>query len=251
MKRSIGIVALLILGIITLTLSACDTLSPPEISSASGSGASTQNTGIWVSGEGSVTVVPDVAVLSLGVEADAATVAAAQNQAALSMNAVIGVLNESGVAEADIQTQRFSIAPIRQWDRDKEEEIILGYRVTNLVSVKIRDIATTGSVIDAVATAGGDNARVNSISFTVDDPAAFKDEARQLAMQDAKGKAGQLAEAAGVRLGAPIYINESGGFRPVVIESAMPALAAPAPTTSISAGELEIRLSVQVVYAIR
>ncbi len=214
---------------------------------------SQQNTGIWVTGEGKVSVVPDVAILNLGVEAQATTVAEAQQQASEAMEAVVGELDDYGIAEKDIKTQRFSIYPVRRWEKDKE--ILVGYRVSNMVTVKIRDIEDTGVIIDAVAKAGGDYTRINSISFVVDDPTDYYEEAREKAMADAKAKAKQLADLARVELGKPIYISESGGYilvpREYYLEGgAVPAPAA-APTTPISPGETEIRLTVQAVYNIK
>lgn len=212
---------------------------------------SQQNTGIWVVGEGEVNVAPDVANLSLGVEAQAKTVAEAQVQTAEAMVAVMGVLDDYGIAKKDIKTQRFSIQAVKRWDNGKE--ILLGYRVTNIVVVKIRELDDTGAIIDAVAEAGGDYTRINSISFTVDAPTDYYEEAREKAMEDAEAKAQQLADLAGVDLGKPTYVNESGAFIPVPREyyMAVPeAVPAPAPSPPISPGETEIRLTVQVVYSI-
>ncbi len=206
-----------------------------------------QQEGIWVSGEGKVTAIPDIATLSLGVEAQAATVAEAQSQAAGAMNRVMAALTDNGVDEKDIQTQYFSIDRVTRWDREREEEIVVGYRVTNMVTAKIREIDKAGSIVDAVAAAGGDLTRINNIGFSVDDPSAYYDEARQEAMADAKAKAEQLAELSGVKLGKPTYISE-GTISPVYQRSMYEA-AAPAPTP-ISPGEMELTLTVQVVYAI-
>lgn len=223
----------------------------PEVLPAGGNIIlSQQNTGIWVTGEGKVSVVPDVANLSLGVEAQAETVAEAQAQAAEAMVAVMGVLDDYGIAKKDIKTQRFSIQAVKRWDNG--EEILLGYRVTNIVVVKIRELDDTGAIIDAVAEAGGDYTRINSIGFTVDDPTDYYEEAREKAMEDAEAKAEQLADLAGVDLGKPIYINESGGYIPVPREyyvGVPEAVPAPAPSP-ISPGETEISLTVQVVYSI-
>ncbi|MDH5695486.1 MAG: SIMPL domain-containing protein [Dehalococcoidia bacterium] len=211
-----------------------------------------QQQGIWVSGKGEVSVTPDIATLRLGVEAQAATVAEAQTQAAEVMDRVIATLTDNGVAKKDIQTQYFSISQVTRWNRETEEEIVVGYRVTNMVIAKIREIDKAGSTIDAVAAAGGDLTRINSIGFSVDDPSAYYEEARQKAMADAKAKAEQLAKLAGVKLGKPTYISEGIQIPPIyprgVYEEA--ALPAPAPTTPISPGEMELSLTVQVAYAI-
>ncbi len=210
-----------------------------------------QQQGIWVTGQGKVTVVPDIATLRLGIAAQSASVAEAQSQAAEAMNNVMTVLTGSGVAKKDIQTQHFSIQQVRRWDQARQEEVVVGYRVTNMVAAKIRDIDKTGSVIDAVATAGGDLTRIDSISFSVDDPSVYHEEAREKAMADAKAKAEQLAELAGVTLGKPLYISESTYMPPPIYPVRM-AMEAPVPAPSpISPGETEISLTVQVAYTIR
>jgi uncharacterized protein YggE len=251
------LVTSLVLVVIVLGAVSCETLSPPSTSgtpSISGSlSFSQQNTGIWVTGEGKVSVAPDIALLSLGVEAQDTTVASAQGQAATAMDAVVAELDSFGIARKDIKTQQFSIVPIRRWVEQKGEEVLIGYRVTNMVTVKVRRIDHTGAIIDAAAKAGGDYIRINSISFTVDDPTPYHKEAREKAMADAEAKARQLADLSGVKLGKPTYINESGGFilpPPVPYRAEVMAPAA-APPTPISPGETEIRLSVQVVYSIQ
>jgi len=242
----------------TMGITGCGRVSYPEgnlteLLPDTGIIVSQQNTGIWVTGEGKVSAVPDVAILSLGVEAQAATVAEAQQQAAEAMEAVKEELDKSGVAEKDIKTQHFSIYPVRRWDRDKDEEILVGYRVTNTVTAKIKKVDEAGIIIDAVTKAGGDYIRINGISFTIDDPTDYYDEAREKAIADAKAKAEQLADLADVKLGKPIYINESGGYIPVprAYIAVEEAPAAPAPTTPISPGEIEISLTVQVVFDIK
>ncbi len=212
-----------------------------------------QQVGIWVSGEGKVSAVPDIANLRLGIEAQAATVAEAQTDAAQAMDRVMTVLKDNGVAEKDIQTQYFSVSKVTRWDEEKQQEIVIGFRVTNMVTAKIREVGEAGSIIDAVAVAGGDLTRVDDISFSVDDPSVYHEQARQKAVADAQAKAEQLARLGGVRLGKPTYISESI-YMPSLIyypRAAMEETAAPAaPPTPISPGEMEISLTVQVAYAI-
>ncbi len=258
MKRSLLLAISLALVIITVGAVGCygdfgfpETQELPELPGSGDIILSQQNTGIWVTGEGKVSVVPDVAVLNLGVESQAETVAEAQQQAAESMEAVMAVLDEYGIAEKDIKTQYFRIYPVKRWQND--EEILIGYRVTNMVTVKIRKVDETGVIIDAVAEAGGDNTRINSISFTVDDPTDYYEEAREMAMEDAQDKAKQLAKLAKVDLGEPTYISEVSIYIPTPYDfyrgEAAP-VPAPVPTTPISPGETDIRLTVQVVYSI-
>jgi uncharacterized protein YggE len=210
-----------------------------------------QQTGIWVSGEGKVSVTPDIATLSLGIEAQAATVAEAQEQAAAAMSAVMAALADNGVADKDIQTRYLSIYQVTRWDDNKSEEIVIGYRVTNMVTAKIRDVEQAGPIVDAVAAAGGDYTRINNISFSVDDPTPYYEQARQKAMDDARAKAEQLADLAGVSLGKPTYISEGSVSPPVIYRDAGMAIPAPAEsTTPISPGEIELTLNTQVAYAI-
>lgn len=216
--------------------------------------SSQQQQGVWVSGMGEVTVVPDVANITLGVSAQAATVAEAQQQASNAMTKVMDALIQGGVAKNDIQTQQFSIQQVTRYDKDTQQNIVIGYLVTNTVNAKLRDINKAGNIIDAVAAAGGDLTRVNGISFSVDDPTRYYNDARQKAMNDAKTKANQLADLGGIKLGNPTYITEGVSYpgpRSVYSE-AMSGGAVPAPIVPpISAGETKITVNVQVAYSIQ
>jgi len=211
-----------------------------------------QQEGIWVNGNGKVYAVPDVAILQLGIESQEITVAEAQSKAQQAMSDVMKALEAQGIAEKDIQTQYFNIQRVTRWDNDKQQEIVIGFRVTNMVTAKIRDVNKAGAVIDAVAVAGGDLTRIDSIGFTVDDPSEYYAQAREMAVTDAAAKAKQLADAAGVRLGKLTYISESSYvpgpiYRQDMIEK---VAAAPAVETPVSPGEMEITNIVQLVYAI-
>jgi len=119
---------------------------------------------------GKVKAVPDIVTLRLGIETEETSVAEAQSLAADVMEKGMTALTRNGVAKKDIQTQYFSIRRVTKWDRVKEEEVLVGYRVTNMVTAKIRNIDDAGTIIDAVAEAGGDLTRVDSISFSVGGP---------------------------------------------------------------------------------
>ena len=201
---------------------------------------------ISVVGQGKVSAVPDMANLRLGVEAEDKEVATAQEIAAQTMNKVMAALGEGGVLKKDIQTRRFSIDPVRV------QRVVVGYRVTNIVEAKIRDVEGVGIIIDAAVRAGGDLVRVESIEFSVDDPTPYYREAREKAVKDARERAEQLAHLSGVGLGEPLEISESGGT-PVPIYRGSYLLKEAttfAPTTPISPGELEIEIRVNITYAI-
>jgi len=234
-----------------VSLAGCGQSGAASLGDITGLNLSSQQQGIWVTGEGKVTVVPDIATLGVGIEAEEATVAEAQAQASDAMDRVMTALIENGVAKKDIQTRYFSIQPVTKWDNVKGEQVVTGYSVTNMVTAKIRDIDKVGTIIDAVAEAGGDLTRINSIDFSVDDPSPYYKEVRAEAMAEAKAKASQLAELADVTLGKPTYISESTYSPPVVSRAVYAMEEAKAAETPISPGEVEISINVQVAYAIK
>jgi len=203
--------------------------------------------GITVSGSGEASGEPDVAVLSLGVEARADSVGAAREQAANSMDAMLDALKQGGVEEKDIQTTRFNVQPVYDFSNNKQE--LIGFTVSNIVTAKIRQIDDTGDLIDAAVVAGGDLARVENLTFTIDDPSTLEQEARVEAMEEARSKAETLAQAGGIELGAPISISETGGVVPVPFGAADLARAEEA-STPIQVGELDVTVTVQVVYGV-
>lgn len=219
-----------------------------------------QNSGIWVTGQGEVIVSPDVAELRLGVEAKADTVAEAQTKANVAMNKVMQVLRRNGVSDKDIQTQYFSIYPVTKWSEEEEKEEVVSYRVSNMVLAKIRNRDyesrpldyRAGIIINAVAEAGGDFIKIQGIRFSVDDPTPYYAEARAKAIENTEEKASKLASLADVKLGEPFYISE-GAVWPVPYEMYYEAVRAYAPVlgTSISSGESEITVNVQVAYNIK
>ena len=221
----------------------------------------TSQSGIWVTGQSSVTLEPDLALLNIGVETFAPTVAQARGDAATAMDAIVAVLRARNVEDTDIQTRSFNISPqyefteVLQGGVRTSKRVLVGYRVNNSAAIKIRDLDAVGSIIDEVAAAGGDSTRIDGISFTVDDTEVFADQLREGAVQDALAKAQQFATLTGVSLGQLVFITESGGGSPVVrdlgVESFVVRAQAAPPPTSIGGGELELRMSVQAVFSIQ
>lgn len=244
----IGVAA--ILGI--MVLPGCSTGS-------AGSGdvlVNSQQQGIWVSAVGKVNVEPDLAVLSLGVESQEQSVADAQSKASEAMDKVIQALKDNGVAEEDIQTRYFNISQVTRWDSYNEKNTIIAYRVTNTATVKVREIAKAGTIIDAVVVAGGDLTRINSIDFTVEEPSVYYKEARTLAMKYAKEKAQQLADEGKVKLGDITYITENSNtyYQPYGNYMMNDSMVVPAVTVAspvpISVGQLEISTTIQLAYSV-
>lgn len=175
---------------------------------------STEPPGVTVTGRGEVEAPPDTGYITLGVQVTAGTVAEAREQAATAAAAVIAAVKDAGVAAADIQTGNLAIQPEYDYP-SREPPRLTGYQVTNTVSVRVRQLDRFATVIDEAAAAGGDAVIVHSLRFDYDDPARLADEARELAMADARRKAEQLARLAGVSLAAPIAITEGTGAGPV------------------------------------
>ena len=217
-------------------------------------------TGIWVTGEGSMSLEPDLALLNIGVEARAATVAGARGQAARAMAAIIDAVKAHGLVNKDIQTRSFNIFPQYQSEEVVQEgrrirtQVLVGFVVSNTASIKIRDLDNVGTIIDEVAEAGGDSTRINGISFTVEDPKPFMVKLREMAVLDALAKAEHFASLTGVSVGPLAYISEGGATAPIVrnvgVQRAFAEAALAAPTAIIG-GELELRLTVNAVFGIQ
>ena len=218
--------------------------------------------GIWVSGEGTLSLAPDLARLDLGVDTRAANVSEANSQASAAMDAIIEVLKARGVKDEDIQTSRFNVYPRYEYIEEKVDgvrtgrEVLTGYRVRNNATVKLRDLDTIGEVIEEVVVAGGDDVRINDIDFTLEDPKPKTAELREMAVADAKAKAEHLAELSDVSVGRLIYISEGAagpsvrGFAGGSAWPAQPVQLQSLSAPSVSGGEVTLRLVVQAGFAI-
>lgn len=206
---------------------------------------------ISVMGEGEARVSPDMAVVSLAVLKEAETARAAMDQNNSDMAAVIAALKEEGIAGKDLQTSGLSINPqyVYPNERNSEEKPrITGYQVTNSLTVRIRDLAKVGNVLDRSVSLGVNQG--GNIIFTNDDTAAAMNEARKRAVEDAVSKAKTLAEAAGVSVGKVVSIIESGGMpapMPMMKASRMQAMGADA-SVPVEAGENAYSVQVNVTF---
>ena len=201
---------------------------------------------ITVVGKGEVSVKPDMAELTVGVQATAPTLAAANQKANTDMDAVVKSLKSNGVADKDIQTASYNVSP----QRDNNNKVT-GYQVTNTVRVKIRDLSKAGPTLDAAVGAGAN--QVYGISFTLADPSAAEKAARQAAIDNAKSRAGDYAAQAGASVGQVLQISETiGGPTPLVqFDTAAKPAAMAAAAVPVQAGELTVTTQVQVVYALQ
>ena len=205
--------------------------------------------GIIVSGSGTASAEPDLAQINLGVQVLSPSVGEALNTANTSLESVLQVLGNYDVDEKDTQTRYFNINT--QYDyRNDGNPVVVGYQVTNELSVKVRNLDSLGEMITDVVNAGGDPVRVNGINFAIEDTAALEDEALALAIEDAKARGERMAELSGVTLGDLISISQAGTGASPVSNLAFAEMARSAPT-SIRTGDLEITVNIQALYAIK
>lgn len=204
-------------------------------------------------GEGSVAVVPDIAVVTIGVTTRATTAREALDQNSADTASVIAAVQAEGVADRDIGTSGFSVSPVyEEPPRNAQPQngapqlpAIVGYQVSNTVRVTIRDVATSGGILDKVVSAGAN--QVSGIRFDVSDPDTPADEALKLAIADARKKAELMAEAAGVRLVRIINISGSGSRPFFRAEAPAPLAVRDVP---VMPGEQTITANANVIWEI-
>ncbi|MTD13853.1 DUF541 domain-containing protein [Nakamurella sp. YIM 132087] len=213
---------------------------------APGGGSTADRRVITATGVGIVTGTPDTFTLQLGVATSGATAKGAMESNAEKATALIAQLKAGGVLPEDLQTSQLSVQPVY----DKEGRTVTGYRVSNMVTATVHDITAAGDLIDAAQSAAGDAIRVDGISFSIDDDSELKAAARADAVRQAQAQAQQMAEAAGVPLGAVASITEAPrtvspypmGYAASASDSAM--------SMPVEAGSQELSVTVQVVYLI-
>ncbi len=241
MKRTRMLVSLVAVAAVLVLASACFEASVEE--------GGEEVRSISVNGTGEVPAEPDIATVSTGVEVRAETVAAARAGAAEAANAVIATLRDRGVDASDIRTVNFYVYP--EYDYRNETPRVTGYVFSNTVQVTIRDVEAVGDLIDAIAAAGGDAVRFDGISFSHADPGALAEQARELAVADARAKAEQLAELTGVTLGPIITVIETSWAAPFVGLAPRAEFAADASFgTSIQPGTSAVTVTVQAAWEI-
>jgi uncharacterized protein len=202
-----------------------------------------------VTGEGKVSVPPDIAIVSAGVQAQGQTVKIAQDQLNKTINAVSSAVKKAGVEDKDIQTTGYNINPM--YDYNSGTPRITGYQASSHLTIKVRAIDTANSVIDAATGAGAN--QVGGITFDVDNKTTAQNQAREKAVTDAKSKAENAARIAGFSLGKIINYSEDfgGTLRPIpMLATADKGLGAGAPT-QVETGTNEITVTVTLSYQIQ
>lgn len=200
-----------------------------------------------ISAEGETTRVPDVATISAGVVTQAVDAAAALRDNAARVERVIAALKKAGIADRDIQTANIQLNPQYRYAQN-EAPVITGYQATNTVSIRFRDIAKSGTVLDALVKEGAN--QISGPNFMLDKPAEALDEARVAALGIARSRAELYAKAAGLKVKRIISISESGADFPQPVPMMMMARAdvAAAPRTKIVAGEQKVGITLNVKF---
>jgi uncharacterized protein YggE len=238
--------ALLGIAAASILIAACTPEVTVENTASEGAAAS----GIAVSGTGEVLGTPDTLQMRFGVSVLRPTVDQAVGDAANLADDLIASLEAEGVASDDIQTANYSISP--EYDYSGDQRRLVGYRVDNTVVAKIRDLEAAGTVIDSTVSSVGDEIQVSGVSFSIEDDTELIAAARAAAWEDAQAKAQQLADLAGVTLGAALSISESFAnvppvpvYRDFAFDEAAGALA----ETPIEAGQQQVAVTLQVRFA--
>jgi hypothetical protein len=207
-----------------------------------------------VSGTGKVFAKPDIANLTVGVKTEIkATAAEAVKENTKKMNEIIKALKDLDIEEKDIKTVNYSLNPSYDWSTSRQR--LLGYEVSQNVTIKIRDLDKIGEAI-AKTTEKGAN-QIGNIDFTIDDENELKAEARNLAIEKAKAKAEEIADKTGMHLGKIINVYENQYYAPQTnymakdVAYGLGGASESMPAPAIQVGQNEVTVEVNVVYEIK
>jgi uncharacterized protein YggE len=201
---------------------------------------------ISVTGEATLSVPPDLAQVDGGVTSEAKTAREASDANNAAMGKVLLALKGAGIDEKDFQTSRLSLQPQSAPNRTSGPPVIVSYRASNRVTIRLRDVTKVASVIDTLVGAGAND--IGGINFMVSQSSKLLDQAREQAIADARRKAEIYAKAAGVTLGAPISISEEGSPAPIQFRKMVAPMAA---ATPVAQGEETLGVTVSVSWAIK
>jgi len=200
-----------------------------------------------VSGEGKVSVIPDIALMSLSVISRDAFINAAWDDNNTKTEAAIAAIKGQGVAEADILSD-FSLYQQERYDQFGQPTGEITYVVTHTLTVKVRDLAKIGAILGAAQAAGVNS--VGGISFSLEDSAPAVSEARALAVADARARAEEIAKGLGVKVGKVLTVNEYGISIPMAMEKGYGIGGGGGSSVPIQAGSWVVSMTVSVVFEI-
>jgi uncharacterized protein len=206
---------------------------------------------ISLTGHGEVRAVPDMAVINMGVVSSAETARAALDANTKAMTDLMANLKAANINDKDVSTSNFSVNPRLDYGSNGGQvPKLVGYDVTNTVTVIIHKIDGLGALLDKAVSSGSN--QINGISFSVSNPDAAMDEARKLAVKDATHKAQIYAGAASINLGNIMSVSESSGMaEPQVMFGRAKAMAADSAPVPIAQGSQVISVDVNVSWEIK
>jgi uncharacterized protein len=203
---------------------------------------------VRASGEGRISAAPDIARVTIGVEAQDPSLARASADATARMKKVMAAIEKGGVAAKDVRTIRYGVDVQRSFGKSSAG-VVIGYRVVNQVLVTVRDLPRLGGLLDQVVAAGAND--VGALSLEKDDTSPERARALERAMSDARARGSVLAKAAGGSLGEALHVEE-GGRAPIVPVALMGVRTAAASSdVPVSTGELDFVATVDVTFALR
>lgn len=212
--------------------------------------ASNKSEAFVVTGEGKISVKPDIATVVVGVQATGTTVKDVQDNLNKNSNAVLAAIKKLGIDEKDIKTSNYNMYP--DYDYTGTRQRIIGYQASSNLTIKVRDIEKANSVVDEATKAGANS--IGGITFDVDDKTKAENEARKLAVADAKAKAEQAAYTAGFTLGKMINYQESTGnnrIYPLYAKTDSVAMTAGGAPTELATGTTDIIMTVTLSYSVK
>ena len=202
-----------------------------------------------ISATGEVTRVPDLAIISAGVQTLRPTATSAIEENAGRMERVRAALKRAGIEDKDIQTSSINLNPEYQYDQNRPPRLT-GYRATNTVNVKFRDLKRTGAILDALVAEGANT--INGPNLTIDKPEAALDEARIKAIANGRARADLYARALGMNVVRLLSVSEGGGFAvPPPMPIVMMAERAQSAETKIDPGTQQLQVSVSMSFELR
>lgn len=203
-----------------------------------------------VSATGEVTRVPDLAIISAGVQTLRPTATAAIEENAARMERVRAALKRAGIEDRDIQTSSISLNPEYQYDQNRPPRLT-GYRATNTVNVKFRDLKRTGAILDALVAEGAN--QINGPNLTIDKPEAALDEARTKAIANGRARADLYARALGMRVVRLVSVSEGGGYNmpPPMPMVAMMAERSADASSKIDPGTQQLQVNVSMSFELQ
>ena len=203
-----------------------------------------------VSATGEVTRVPDIAIISAGVQTLQPTATAAIEENAARMERVRTALKRAGIEDRDIQTSSINLNPEYQYDQNRPPRLT-GYRATNTVNVKFRDLKRTGAILDALVAEGAN--QINGPSLTIDKPESALDEARTKAIANGRARADLYARALGMRVVRLISVSEGGGYNvpPPMPMVAMMAERGAAADSKFDPGTQQLQVNVTLSFELQ